>query len=259
VLKEELEEISKNGFKEIVLVGINLSCYGLDINADFAQAVELACSFDGIQRVRLGSLEPEDITDDVIKRLARLPKLCPSFHISLQSGSDSTLKRMNRHYTTQDYQNLCDKIKAHFKDASFTTDVMVGFPHETDEDFVDSLKFVKTIGFHKVHVFPYSARSGTKAAQEPQIPKAVKDTRRRKMIELADEMKSEYLRSLTGKTFSVLFETGSQNVYHGYTKSYIPVKVISTKNISDHIERVKITGCDDECCTGEIVDEMARI
>lgn len=160
---------------------------------NLCDAVELAASFDGIKRVRLGSLEPDHMTPEVTKRLAECKKLCPQFHISLQSGCDKTLKRMNRHYTSAEYEELCKRLRDEFEDATLTTDVMVGFSGETREDFETSLEFVKKTGFEKVHVFPYSRRAGTRAAEFPEvIENAEKERRSREMIAAANEVRREF-------------------------------------------------------------------
>ena len=175
-LKDEVIALANAGHKEIVLVGINLSCYGREHGYRLVDAIETACSVDGIERVRLGSLEPELISDEDIKRMAEQPKMCPQFHLSLQSGCDKTLKAMNRKYNSSEYAEIVTKLRNAFEDCAITTDIMVGFPGETDEDFEESLNFAKEIGFAKSHIFPYSIREGTVAAKRPdQVTKAVKE------------------------------------------------------------------------------------
>ena len=163
-LKTELSALAQNGYKEVVLVGINLSSYGRDLGCRLIDAVELACSIDGVKRVRLGSLEPELLTGDDIRRMAAQPKFCPQFHLSLQSGCDETLRRMNRHYDSAEYLRIVDDLRAHFPNCAITTDVMVGFPGETEEEFAASLDFVQRVELAKAHVFAYSIRPGTRAA-----------------------------------------------------------------------------------------------
>lgn len=253
-LKKELEEIAQNGYSEVVLVGINLSSYGQDIDATFPDAVKLACETEGIKRVRLGSLEPDHLTDEVIEKLAGLPKLCPQFHISLQSGSDNTLKAMNRHYTAKEYMDLCKKLRSSFKDCTLTTDIMVGFAGETEEDFEESLSFVKEIGFEKVHVFPYSVRTGTKAEKmNGHLPKKVKDERCHIMLRETDKIRKQFLTSQIGKTVSVLFESKTASGFIcGHTANYTPIKVKSPLEPSGEIREVKIIGVsDDDFCIGE--------
>ncbi len=253
-LKTELENIAKTGYKEVVLVGINLSCYGADINSSLCDAVELACSFESFERVRLGSLEPDHLTDEVLKRLSKNDKFCPSFHISLQSGCDQTLKRMNRHYTTDEYYNLCKKIREIFKDATITTDVMVGFPLESDEDFNQTVDFVNRIGFEKIHVFPYSIRSGTKAANiTPQIAKSVKDERCKKMICTGDKIRSNFFASQIGKTVKILCETHTNGYIYGYTKNYTPVKIEHDTDLHGQLKKAKIIDIDDDYCVGVFI------
>ncbi|MGN1442202.1 MAG: tRNA (N(6)-L-threonylcarbamoyladenosine(37)-C(2))-methylthiotransferase MtaB, partial [Acutalibacteraceae bacterium] len=207
-IKEEIEKIADNGFSEVVLVGINLSSYGQDLNIGFPESVKTACDVDGIKRVRLGSIEPDHLTDEVIEELAKMPKLCPQFHLSLQSGCDKTLKAMNRHYTADEYRSICKKLRESFQDCTLTTDVMVGFAGETDEDFKESLEFVKEIGFEKVHVFPYSVRKGTRAEKfSGQIDKATKEKRCHIMLSETEIIRRAFFDSQKGKTVSVLFES----------------------------------------------------
>ncbi|MDD6022608.1 MAG: tRNA (N(6)-L-threonylcarbamoyladenosine(37)-C(2))-methylthiotransferase MtaB [Oscillospiraceae bacterium] len=256
-LKAELNAVSERGFSEVVLVGINLSSYGSDIGLNFPDAVEAACAAPGIKRVRLGSLEPDHLTEDVIKRLAECEKLCPQFHISLQSGCNKTLKDMHRHYTAEEYRELCDNLRKTFRDCTLTTDVMVGFPMETDEDFNESLDFVKSIRFEKVHVFPYSLRPGTKAASfSPQIEKKVKEERSRKMIEETEKIRREFMSAQIGKTVSVLFESKSSDGFiSGYTENYLPVEVrYDGEDLCGKIRSVKITAlAGDDHCKGELI------
>lgn len=254
-LRMELEKLEKAGFLEIVLVGINLSAYGLGTNENICDAVELACSFDGFKRIRLGSLEPDHITRDVIERLSKCNKLCPQFHISLQSGCDETLRRMNRHYTTQDYRELCKDLRNNFRDCAITTDVMVGFAGETEDEFNSSLDFVKEISFSDVHVFAYSRRNGTRAADFPnQVLKSNKEKRSRMMIEATRESHKKFLSSCVGKIADVLFETVDKNGYYiGYTPNYVSVMVKSGENICGSIKSVKITGFETSYCVGELI------
>lgn len=254
-LREELTALERAGFLEIVLVGINLSAYGLGTDKNICDAVELACSFDGFKRIRLGSLEPDHITKEVIDRLSKCEKLCPQFHISLQSGCDGTLKRMNRHYTADDYRQLCKELRDKFVDCAITTDVMVGFAGETDEEFDSSLGFVKEISFTDAHVFAYSRRIGTKAADFPnQVLKAEKEKRSKLMISATQESRVNFLASQIGKNVQVLFETVDKYGYYvGYTPNYINVKVKSDEYLCGSIRDVKITGTETAYCVGEIL------
>lgn len=252
-IKKELDSIAKKGYKEVVLVGINLSSYGMDIGEKFTDAVKLACETKGIERVRLGSLEPDHITDEVIDELAKLPNFCPQFHISLQSGCDNTLKRMNRHYTAEEYYNLCKKLRSSFDDATITTDIMVGFSLESEDDFNESLEFAKKIGFEKVHVFPYSVRTGTRAEKLPQLEKNVKEKRAKIMTEVTEEIRQKFLKSQIGRTVDVLVETTNKNgLYEGYTKNYTPVLVNCTEDVCSKIIKVKITSVEGDYCIGEV-------
>ena len=252
-IKKEIAALAQNGYKEIVLVGINLSAYN-DNGADIADAVKTAADVAGITRVRLGSLEPDHITDNIIERLQKEETFCPQFHISLQSGCDNTLKAMNRHYTAAEYRALCEKLRAAFPDCTLTTDVMTGFPGESEADFESSLQFVKDIGFEKLHVFPYSIREGTKAASMPgQLPKAVKADRAKRMIALGDSLRHAFFDTQIGKTYEVLFETKKDGCHIGHTKNYIPVKTESKSDLQNKIQTVRITAHDGAYCMGEIV------
>ncbi|MBO5230874.1 MAG: tRNA (N(6)-L-threonylcarbamoyladenosine(37)-C(2))-methylthiotransferase MtaB [Clostridia bacterium] len=251
-LKEEISALEKNGFSEIVLVGINLSAYGMGADFNIVDAVRLAASFDGIKRVRLGSLEPDHITDDIIAGLAEIPKFCPQFHISLQSGCDSTLKRMNRHYDSAEYYELCRKLREAFDGTTITTDIMVGFPGETEQDFEASLKFAEKVGFEKVHVFPYSIRPGTPAAKMPdQIEKAEKERRAAKMSTACEKIRQDFLKEQIGKTLEVLVEEYHGGFAQGYTANYTPVKIAAEKELHGII-KTEITAVDGDFCVGKI-------
>ena len=232
-LRNDIKVLAENGIKEIVLVGINLSAYGKGEDFNIVDAVKICAQTDGILRVRLGSLEPDHITDKIIDQLAKIDKFCPQFHISLQSGCDKTLKDMNRHYSAAEYAKLCDKLRAAFDDASITTDVMVGFNEESESDFKESLEFVKRIGFEKVHVFPYSERTGTAASRRgDSVSKQEKERRAAIMAAETEKIREEYFESLIGKKVNVLFENETApETFRGYTKSYIPVEVKSSENI----------------------------
>ena len=250
-LEAELRTLSDAGFIEIVLVGINLSSYGSDIGLNICDAVELAAGMN-FERIRLGSLEPDHITDDVIDRLAKIDKFCPQFHISLQSGCDNTLKAMNRHYTSSEYKELCIKLRNAFEDTTITTDIMVGFPTESEEDFADSVNFAKEIGFEKVHVFPYSPREGTRAAKLEQIEKSIKEKRSRIMIEETEKIRQKFLNSQVGKTVEVLLETRHNDEFtEGYTKNYTPVKVKGSHPCGK-VVTAKITATDGDFCIAEL-------
>ena len=232
-LKAEIKELGENGIKEIVLVGINLSSYGKGEDFNILDAVRICNDDKNIKRVRLGSLEPDHITDEIISGLSRFEKFCPQFHISLQSGCDKTLKNMNRHYTSNDYRHIVKKIRKTFFDAVITTDVMTGFNEESDEDFENSLTFVKEIGFEKIHTFPYSERKGTSASNKGDIvAKSVKESRAAAVISAGEKIRYSFMENQTGKTYDVLFESRiANNIYQGYTKNYIPVRAMSAYDI----------------------------
>ncbi len=254
VLKNEVNNLADNGIKEIVLVGINLSAYGKNEKFNIVDAVKICAENDKILRVRLGSLEPDHITDDIIEELSKIDKFCPQFHISLQSGCNKTLKNMNRHYTAEEYKTLCDKLRSAFKDTSITTDVMVGFNEETKEDFADSLNFVKDIAFEKVHTFPYSQREGTNASKRgDSVSRNEKEHRASIMIAETDKIRRNYLNSLIGKTVNVLFENEiEKNIYQGYTKNYTPIRIESDRDIIGNELDVVITQSFDDYCTAKL-------
>lgn len=251
----ELNGLAAAGYKEVVLVGINLSTYGKELGLRLVDAVELACSVEGIQRVRLGSIEPDLITDEDIARMAAQPKFCPQFHLALQSGCDATLDRMNRHYHTEDFRDLVKRIRRIFENSSITTDIMVGFAGETEEEFAQSLAFAEEIGFAKAHVFGYSVREGTRAAKFPnQLSNEIKEKRSHQMIAATDQTRQAFLASQVGRTEDVLFESNVQDgVYTGYTPNYTPVQVASTEDIRGKIRSVKIISSGKDACQGELL------
>lgn len=255
VLSGELCELGRHGYQEVVLTGINLSAYGQDIGKNLCDAVETACSAPGIQRVRLGSLEPEQMEEGTIARLAQQPKLCPQFHLSLQSGCDSTLRRMNRHYDTAEYRAIVQRLRKNFANAAITTDVMVGFPGETAAEFSQSLAFVREIGFAKVHVFAYSRRPGTRADKAPgQVTNAVKEERSREMIAMAAEAQTTFLAAQCGRTEPVLFEQLCQDGrWAGYTKNYTPVHVKSSHPIGGQLLDTLMISSEKDYCLGELI------
>lgn len=227
----ELTRLATKGYKEAVLVGINLTAYGQDLGLNIADAVEAACAVDGLKRVRLGSLEPDFITDDIIARLKAQPKLCPQFHLALQSGCDATLKRMNRHYTTAEYADLCARLRQHFPDCALTTDVMVGFPGESQQEFEESLRFVDSIAFARVHIFAYSRRPGTNADRLPnQVDNREKARRSKEMQNVCNKSAEAYAAHYVGKTVSVLLETPyPDGIIDGHTDTYLTVMVKTDK------------------------------
>jgi threonylcarbamoyladenosine tRNA methylthiotransferase MtaB len=248
----EASALAKNGFVEIVLVGINLSAYGSDLNGQsFPEAVRAVSDIPEVKRVRLGSLEPDHITDEVIKELSQVEKLCPQFHISLQSGSNNTLERMNRHYTADEYYSLCQKLRSTFDGCTLTTDIMVGFSGETEADFSETVEFVKKVGFEKVHIFPYSVREGTRAAQlGDRITKDEKARRAKILADVCNKIRSDYLLSCTGKSFDILVEQKLPDGFlFGYTANYIPVRISPQAKMTDG--KYTITRSDGEYCYAE--------
>lgn len=252
-IKKEVASLVKNGFKEVVLIGINLSAYGKESGLNLADAVEAAAG-EGIERIRLGSMEPDQFSDDVIDRLSKVKQLCPQFHLSLQSGCDTTLKRMNRHYDTAFYRELVVKLREKFENSSITTDIMVGFAGESDDDFKTSVAFLNEIGFAKAHVFAYSVRKGTVAEKlDGHISNSVKRERSAVMIENALKCQNEFLKSQLGGTYPVLFENRTkEGFYEGYTPNYTLVKVKSDESISGKIIETELVSIDGEGCIGKI-------
>ncbi|MBQ8623418.1 MAG: tRNA (N(6)-L-threonylcarbamoyladenosine(37)-C(2))-methylthiotransferase MtaB [Oscillospiraceae bacterium] len=255
-IEAEAKELAKT-HDELVLVGINLSCYGQDVGGiDLADAVEVVCRTSGAKRVRLGSLEPELLTEDIIKRLSKCKELCPHFHLSLQSGCDKTLKEMRRKYGKAEYFTLVSSLRENFSDCAITTDIMVGFPGESDENFAQSLEFVKSIGFAQAHIFPYSKRNGTVAAKRTdQIPSRIKDVRSKEMAEATKASEKAFLEAMVGTVQEVLFERERSKDYHqGHTRNYVLVKVkLFTDSMWRKTAQVRITSCGDGYVLGEIV------
>ena len=251
----EARRLAEEGYREIVLTGIEISAYGRDLpgRPDLLSLIEALCQAAPGCRIRLGSLEPRTVTEDFARRCAALPNLCPHFHLSLQSGCDKTLRAMNRHYTAAEYEELCTRLRSEFEDATLTTDVMVGFSGETKEDFEISRDFVRKIGFEKVHVFPYSRRAGTRAAEFPDVVEnAEKERRSREMIAAAGEVRHEFLERQIGRTVEVLFEEKLRDgSIQGYTANYTPVRIKS--GCTHGLRKVKITACGDDWCEGELI------
>lgn len=253
-ISEEAQLIADSGYKEIVLTGINLSLYGTDTDANLCDAVEAVARAKGIERIRLGSLEPEYLDENVLKRLSKVAEFCPQFHLSLQSGCDKTLKDMNRNYSSSEYAQIVSNIRKFWSNPSITTDVMVGFAGETDEDFNASLSFVSSVGFAKVHVFPYSKREGTKAwSMSGHLTNSVKAERAAVMGAAVDKSRTEFLKSQIGTENKVLFETVTDGRFFGLTENYTPVVVSSAADIRGEILGVKITEVKGEICTGELL------
>ncbi len=253
-IKDEAKLIAQSGYKEIVLTGINLSLYGTDIESNLCEAVEAVASAEGIERIRLGSLEPEYLDEKVLKSLSEVKEFCPQFHLSLQSGCDKTLKDMNRNYTSREYAEIVSNIRKFWENPSITTDVMVGFAGETEEDFKASLDFVSSIDFAKVHVFPYSKREGTKAwDMDGHLTNAVKTKRASIMGEAVEHSRENFLKTQLNTINKVLFETESDGKYFGLTENYTPVTVTSHIDIRGEILDVKIIAIKGEMCFGELL------
>lgn len=254
---KEAQRLAEHGFSEIVLVGIHLASYGIDTGESLIDLLKGLNDIDGISRIRMGSLEPTLFDDEFTNEIAKLSKICRHFHLSLQSGCDDTLKRMNRKYKTEDYRESVQRIRKVFRGAAITTDIMVGFPGETDEEFEKTMEFVKEISFAEAHIFKYSVRKGTVAEKMPnQILPDVKEERSKRLIELTKSTQEAFLNSHIGKCTDVLFERehkGISNLYEGKTDNYITVVAKSDKDISEQILSLKITSVKNGIATGEIL------
>ena len=246
----ELRQLAAAGYREVVLSAISLPSYGLDTGTNLVELVEKCAQVEGIERIRLGSLDPDMLTPEFITRLAAVDKLCPQFHLSLQSGCTATLRRMRRVYSAEQYAQVVDQIRAAYgsRPVSFTTDCICGFPGETPEDFAESCDFLKKIGFLKVHVFPYSRRSGTPAYDFPdQVHEREKQARSREMNALAEQVRCEVLAAHEGTEDDVLLETPlSGTLFTGYTRLYIPVVVSAPGRKSGEIVHVRLGPYDGE-------------
>ena len=253
-IKREVENLVKNGYKEIILVGINLSSYGTDLGLSLYDAINAAHSIDGVQRIRLGSLEPDLIQEDFLNKLSKKEKFCHHFHLSLQSGSNKVLKSMRRLYTREEYINTVRHIRRMFEDATITTDIIVGFPGESESDFLDSIDIIKEVNFLKVHIFPYSERRGTLASKMPdKISNQIKSLRVRLMKKEVSKQTSKVLHSFTGETLSVLYEKiDNEGFYEGYSDNYILVKTKSDTDIRGKIVKTHIKSNTETYCVGII-------
>lgn len=241
----EVEELARNGYKEVVLTGIHLSSYGVDTGDDLLSLILSIHEIEGIRRIRLGSLEPRIITEEFAKTIAGLPKMCPHFHLSLQSGCDATLKRMNRHYTSEEYYEKCVLLRKYFDNPALTTDVIVGFPGETEEEFAQSKAFIDKVDFYETHVFKYSKRAGTRAAQmEEQVPESVKAVRSNELLELTRRKQASYEEALVGTTQEVLMEEEmicQGEIYQvGHTKEYVKIGQKTEENLTNQLINVEI-------------------
>ena len=243
----EIKGLAKSGYKEVVLTGIHLSSYGVDTGETLLSLIEHVHEIEGIERIRLGSLEPRIVTEDFAKRLSELTKICPHFHLSLQSGCDSVLKRMNRRYDTAEYEAGCDLLRKYFTHPAITTDVIVGFPGETEEEFKITEEYLKKIHFYEMHIFKYSVREGTKAAVMPdQVPEQKKTERSNILLSLEKKMSEEFRNYYVGKEKTALLEeelvVDGKTYFTGYTKEYVKVAFETEKNMANQFVTGKIKG-----------------
>ena len=245
----EVERLAANGFKEVVLTGIHLSSYGVDFEeaTGLLELIQAVNAVKGIERIRLGSLEPKIVTEHFASELSKLDKICPHFHLSLQSGCDATLKRMNRKYTTKEYERGCELLRKYFVHPAITTDVIVGFPGETEEEFEQTKAYLEHIHFYEMHIFKYSKRKGTRAAVMPdQIDEQVKAARSEKLIALGHDMSKEFRKFYIGMNEEVLFEEkaviGDKEYFVGYTKEYVKVAKKTDENLENQIVSGRISG-----------------
>lgn len=245
----EVERLAANGFKEVVLTGIHLSSYGVDFEeaTGLLELIQAVNAVKGIERIRLGSLEPKIVTEHFASELSKLDKICPHFHLSLQSGCDATLKRMNRKYTTKEYERGCELLRKYFVHPAITTDVIVGFPGETEDEFEQTKAYLEHIHFYEMHIFKYSKRKGTRAAVMPdQIDEQIKAVRSEKLIALGHDMSKEFRKFYIGKNEEVLFEEkaviGDKEYFVGYTKEYVKVAKKTDENLENQIVSGRISG-----------------
>lgn len=257
---EEIKKLAGHGFKEIILSGIHTASYGVDLegNVTLVDLLEEIEKLEGIERVRIGSIEPAFFTEEVVSKVKKMKKLCPQFHLSLQSGCSSTLKRMNRRYTAEEYEKIVNTLRANIPDVSITTDVIVGFPGETEEEFNETYDFLSRIKLTKTHIFKYSIREGTKAATMPnQIDTNVKEERSKLLLELNNKNEKEFISNYLNKEVDVLIEqevNGKQGVFEGYSRNYIKVQVSNcTNDLKGKIVRCIIEEVGVDCAFGTIV------
>ena len=241
----EITQIANAGIKEVVITGIHIASYGKDFrnNYKLIDLLEEINKIEGIKRIRLGSIEPTLITEEFVNRLSKLEKICDHFHLSLQSGCDATLERMNRKYTTEEFEKVVVLLRKYYKNVALTTDIIVGFPEETNEEFVQTYNYLNKLDFYKMHIFKYSPRKGTKAAlMKNQVPGDIKEERSKKLIELSDKNQKEHNEKYIGQKLEVLFEEREKEYIKGHTTNYIVVKTKTDKQIENTIQTVKITG-----------------
>ena len=245
---KEITQIAQNGIKEVVITGIHVASYGRDFENEngLIELLEKINEIEGIKRIRLGSLEPKIITEEFMQRLSKLEKICHHFHLSLQSGCDATLKRMNRKYTTSEVKEIIERLRRYYDDVMLTTDIIVGFPGETEEEFETTYQFLKQAKLYKMHVFQYSPRKGTRAAVMPnQIDGNIKEARSKKLIELSNENQKMYNQQLVGKEAEVLFEDKEVEdgitYFRGHTQNYVLVKYKTDENLENTLKLIKIS------------------
>lgn len=239
----EITEIAKNGIKEVVITGIHVASYGKDFKDEYRliDLLEEINNIDGIERIRLGSIEPLLISEEFITRLTKLNKICHHFHLSLQSGCSETLKRMNRRYTIEEFEVIVNRLRNAYSDVILTTDIIVGFPDETDEEFEKTFEFLSKIKFYKMHIFKYSPRKGTKAeSMKNQISGDIKDVRSKRLLDLSDKNEEEYLKQYIGKEVEVLFEEREGKFYKGHTANYIMIKYETDDELENKIKTLKV-------------------
>ena len=256
--EEEARRLAAAGYRELVLTGIELSSYGRDLpgRPSSAELIEKVCRAAPQLRVRLGSLEPRTVTEEFCQRLKALPNLCPHFHLSLQSGCDATLSRMKRKYDTALFYESAALLRAHFDNPGITTDLIVGFPGETEEEFSQTLDFIKKCAFSQMHIFPYSRRQGTPAAAMPgQLSNAEKAQRAQRAAEVAGALRRSWLTGWIGKTVEVLFEEEKEGFWRGYTPQYVEVTVSSEENLHNTLRRVRLTAAGEDKIFGTLVEE----
>ena len=241
----EITQIANAGIKEVVITGIHIASYGKDFrnNYKLIDLLEEINKIEGIKRIRLGSIEPTLITEEFVNRLSKLEKICDHFHLSLQGGCDATLERMNRKYTTEEFEKVVVLLRKYYKNVALTTDIIVGFPEETNEEFVQTYNYLNKIDFYKMHIFKYSPRKGTKAAlMKNQVPGDIKEERSKKLIELSDKNQKEHNEKYIGQKLEVLFEEREKEYIKGHTTNYIVVKTKTDKQIENTIQTVRIIG-----------------
>ena len=249
----QVRVLREDGYREIVVTGIEISSYGSDFKdgTSLIDLLELIAREGGEMRIRLGSLEPRTITEEFCARAAKLKYLCPHFHLSMQSGCDATLKRMNRKYDTARFMKSCELLRKYFDDPAITTDLITGFPEETEEEFAQTLDFIARVGFAEMHVFPYSIRPGTKAAEMQQVDMPVREERAARAAAVAKKMHEAYLARCVGKTFPVLFERDRQGGSAGHAPNYMEVSVAS-EGLHNEVKNVKITAVESGGLRGEV-------